>query len=67
MDKRPHVLWMMADQHNANCMGVAGHPNFRTPNLNRIAARGVHFTHACCNNRICLWRDPNCQHLIAMG
>ena len=34
-------------------MGVAGHPNVKTPTFDRIAARGVHFSRACCNNPIC--------------
>lgn len=52
-EKRPNVLWLMSDQHNANCTGYAGHPNVRTPNLDRIAARGVHFRQAFANNPIC--------------
>jgi arylsulfatase A-like enzyme len=43
----------MSDQHNARCAGFAGHPNVRTPNLDRIAERGVNFSHAFCNNPIC--------------
>jgi arylsulfatase A-like enzyme len=50
---RPNVLWIMSDQHNANCTGYAGHPNVRTPHLDRIAARGVNFTNAFSNNPIC--------------
>jgi len=34
-------------------MGCAGHPNVKTPNLDRIAAQGVRFTRAYCNNPIC--------------
>lgn len=50
---RPNVLYLMSDQHNANHMGCARHPNVRTPNLDRIAERGVRFTSAYCNNPIC--------------
>jgi len=53
MAKRPNVLWLMSDQHNANCMGCAGHPNVRTPHLDRIAARGVRFVNGFGNNPIC--------------
>jgi len=42
----------MSDQHNANCMGHAGR-KVRTPNLDDLAARGVRFTQAFCNNPIC--------------
>jgi len=43
----------MTDQHNANCLSCAGHPNVRTPNLDRIAAAGVRFSSSYCNNPIC--------------
>ncbi|OGV65491.1 MAG: hypothetical protein A3K19_10415 [Lentisphaerae bacterium RIFOXYB12_FULL_65_16] len=50
---RPNVLYLMSDQHNAGCMSAAGHPVVRTPNLDRIAAGGVRFSRAYCNNPIC--------------
>lgn len=53
MSKRPNVLWLMSDQHNASCTGYAGHPDVRTPNLDRIAADGVDFTRGYANNPIC--------------
>ncbi|NOY79985.1 MAG: sulfatase-like hydrolase/transferase [Kiritimatiellaeota bacterium] len=53
MKKRPNVLFLMSDQHNAGSLSVAGHPNVRTPNLDRIAENGVRFTRAFCNNPIC--------------
>ncbi len=53
MPRRPNVLWLMTDQHNANCLSCAGHPNVRTPSIDRIAARGVRFTRAFANNPIC--------------
>jgi len=53
MATRPNILFLMSDQHNAGSMGVAGHPNVKTPTLDGIAARGVRFTRAYCNNPIC--------------
>jgi len=53
MARRPNVLWLMTDQHNANCLSCAGHPNVRTPHVDRIAQRGVRFSHAFANNPIC--------------
>lgn len=52
-NKRPNILFLMSDQHNAGSMGCAGHPNVKTPNLDGIASRGVRFTRAYCNNPIC--------------
>jgi hypothetical protein len=35
--KRPNVLFILSDQHNAKCLGHAGHPVAKTPNLDRLA------------------------------
>lgn len=53
MPSRHNVLYIMTDQHNADCLSCAGHPNVRTPNIDRIAEAGVRFTHSYCNNPIC--------------
>jgi len=50
---RLNVLHIMADQHQAACMGCEGHPQAITPNLDRLAAQGVRFTHAYTQNPIC--------------
>jgi len=39
--KRPHVVWVMADQLRADALGFMGNPIVRTPNLDRLAGRGV--------------------------
>ena len=48
-----NVLWIMSDQHNANCVGYRNHPNVKTPNLDRIAQRGIDYVNAFANNPIC--------------
>ncbi len=50
---RPNVLFIIADQHHAKCLGHAGHPQVRTPHLDRLAREGVRFTHAVTNSPIC--------------
>lgn len=45
--KQPtNILLIQADQHRFDCLGVNGHPLVKTPNLDRLAAEGVNFTHA---------------------
>ncbi len=38
-----NVLFVTADQWRGDCLGAAGHPVVRTPNLDRLAAGGVSF------------------------
>ncbi len=54
MPKRPNILILMTDQQRADCLSGAGHPQVRTPNMDRIAAEGMHFTHACTNSPLCM-------------
>lgn len=51
--ERPNVLLIVADDQAHNDLGVAGHSLLKTPNLDRLAREGVHFTHAFSPNPIC--------------
>ncbi|MCC2684507.1 MAG: Arylsulfatase [Paenibacillaceae bacterium] len=51
--RKPNVLFLFSDQHNARCMSCAGHPQVQTPNLDRLAAEGIRFDNAYTNNPIC--------------
>ncbi|MDH3685882.1 MAG: alkaline phosphatase family protein [Myxococcales bacterium] len=42
--ERGNVLFVTADQWRAECLSGWGHPIVRTPNLDALAAEGVHFT-----------------------
>ena len=48
-----NVLFIMTDEHNARFLSCAGHPDVKTPHLDRLAAEGVRFDNAYCNNTIC--------------
>jgi arylsulfatase A-like enzyme len=50
----PNVLIICVDQMRADHMGCAGNPVIRTPNLDRLAARGTHFSRGYCNHPICM-------------
>lgn len=43
MSYRPNILLIMADQLTPFLMGTYGHPVVKTPNLDRLADRGVRF------------------------
>lgn len=51
--RRSNVLLITDDQHNASKLGCYGDPLVKTPNLDRLAARGTRFTQAYSNNMVC--------------
>lgn len=54
-DERPNVLWLMADQWRGDMLGFLGrHPAVKTPNLDRLAAKGVTFIRSYCNYPVCV-------------
>jgi len=52
--KRPNVLFIMSDQHNARALGCYGNTEVRTPNLDALAAQGAVFTRAICQTGQCV-------------
>lgn len=51
---RPNILLLMTDQHRADCIGAAGNPIIKTPNLDRIAREGVRFDRAYSSTPTCV-------------
>lgn len=50
---RPNVLFIIVDDLNDMPLHPSGKPFVPTPNFDRLAARGVSFTNAHCNDPIC--------------
>ena len=50
--RRPNILVIMADDLN-NDMGTYGHPLVKTPNIDRLASRGVRFDRAYTQFPLC--------------
>jgi choline-sulfatase len=52
--QRPNFVVIMSDQHSPHVLGCAGDGVVRTPNLDRLAARGVRFSSAYCAFPLCV-------------
>ena len=50
---RPNVLFIIADDLTATALSCYGNTTCRTPNIDRLAARGTRFTRAFCNATYC--------------
>lgn len=52
--KKPNILMIMTDQHRADLMTCAGRDLVPTPNIDRIASRGIRFENAYCPYPVCV-------------
>ncbi|HEY2573962.1 MAG TPA: sulfatase-like hydrolase/transferase [Verrucomicrobiaceae bacterium] len=52
--KPPNILFLMTDQQRWDCVGANGNALIKTPNLDRLAARGANFTHAFVASPVCV-------------
>ena len=50
----PNILVIMSDEHAPQFSGFGGHPIVKTPHLDALAERGVHFRNAYCNSPLCV-------------
>lgn len=53
MADRPNILWICSDQQRHDTIHALGNPHIRTPNLDRLVAEGVSFTHAFAQSPVC--------------
>ncbi|MFT5725779.1 MAG: arylsulfatase A-like enzyme [Bacteroidia bacterium] len=51
--KKPNVLLIAVDDLNDWIGVMGGHPQVKTPNMDRLAARGVLFSNAQCQSPVC--------------
>ncbi|MCB0687411.1 MAG: sulfatase-like hydrolase/transferase [Saprospiraceae bacterium] len=50
---KPNVLVIFTDQQNAEMMSALGNTNLHTPNMDRLAQRGVLFRNFYCTSPVC--------------
>ncbi len=58
--RRPDILLVIGDDHSWHDIGCYGNPQVRTPNIDRLAARGMRFTAAFTATAMC---SPTRQQL----
>ena len=51
--KPPNILFVQTDNQRWDTLGCAGNPLIHTPNLDRLADQGTHFTNAFATTPIC--------------
>jgi arylsulfatase A-like enzyme len=50
---RPNIIFLLTDDQRADALSVAGHPQLRTPNIDRLAEQGVRYGNAFTVQPIC--------------
>ena len=50
---KPNILLLITDQQTVGALSCAGNPYVKTPNLDRLAARGVRFEKSYCTFPLC--------------
>lgn len=50
---RPNILFFFPDQHRPDWLGMTSGLPLRTPNIDRLAAEGIHFTNAITPSPLC--------------
>ena len=48
-----NILFIMCDQLRFDYLSCSGHPTIKTPNIDKLAKRGVMFSNAYCQSPIC--------------
>lgn len=64
MNKRPNILWYVADQMRCDSMAHMGNTASITPNLDALAREGVSFCNAYCQNPVCV--PSRCSFLTGL-
>lgn len=52
-EKPYNIVFLLADDMRFDALGVAGNPVVKTPHIDRLAAEGLRFSHACVTTAIC--------------
>lgn len=59
-DAPPNVLFITVDQMRGDCIGAVGHPNARTPSLDRMIQEGTLFPNGFASGPVCVPTRKSC-------
>jgi arylsulfatase A-like enzyme len=51
--RMPNIVLIISDDHHWQCFGAAGNPHIQTPNLDKLAQRGVLFSNGIVSTSQC--------------
>ncbi len=66
--RKPNIVYFVSDELGYYELSCMGHPHFKTPNIDRMAAQGMRFTQAlagapvCAPTRCCLMTGKHAGH-----
>ncbi len=60
-DRKPNVLYIIADDHAGYVLGADGHRRAHTPHLDHLASQGTRFAANYCNSPVC---TPSRQSIL---
>ena len=52
--RKPNILVIMSDEHNASVLGCYGNNIINSPNLDSLAHNGITFDSCYCNSPLCV-------------
>ncbi|MDZ4797428.1 MAG: sulfatase-like hydrolase/transferase [Bryobacteraceae bacterium] len=51
--RKPNIVFLLSDDHHWQALGAAGNPNIKTPNIDKLASRGINFRQAVISTSQC--------------
>ena len=51
-DRKPNIVWIMTEDWDTT-IGCYGHPEAKTPNIDKLASQGRRYTTAWCTAPVC--------------
>lgn len=50
---RPNIIWLTSEDNSHHWIGCYGNEDAKTPNIDKLAAEGIRYTHAYANAAVC--------------